>query len=306
MDDVALPPSQRDTVVKFGKRERRWVHLAGSALGAFGTLFVGAKLFEYSRQLSIDAFSAVTWGAIASLSAGYGACGLLLALAWRQLLAHHGVAQSHTWAIKTYGVSQLAKYTPGNIFHLAGRQAISIAAGIPAWPVAKSIGWELAVIASTAVPFALLAAPLRWPAIGVETATTAFAAVLTIAVWGIQTRWSPRVAQAVSLHAAFLFVAGLIFSQLLAITSRHAQIDSHDAAFWLPVSGAYVIAWLAGLVTPGAPAGVGVREAVLYGLLHSVVGHADLITAIVLGRLVTVAGDLLFFIGATLTPKHPH
>ncbi|WP_322081996.1 hypothetical protein [Burkholderia sp. BCC1972] len=292
--------------MKFGKRERRWVHLAGSALGALGTLFVGAKLLEYSRQLSLDAFSVATWSAVASLSAGYGACGLLLALAWRQLLAHHGVARSRTWAIRTYGVSQLAKYTPGNIFHLAGRQAISIAAGIPAWPVAKSIGWELAVIASTAVPFALLAAPLRWPAIGVEPAVTAFAVVLAIAVWGIGTRWSPRVAQAVSLHATFLLVAGLIFSLLLAITSQHAKIDTHGGAFWLPVCGAYVIAWFAGLVTPGAPAGVGVREAVLYGLMHGVVGQADLITAIVFGRMVTVAGDLLFFIGATLAPKHPH
>ena len=32
-------------------------------------------------------------------------------------------------------------------------------------------------------------------------------------------------------------------------------------------TGAYVIAWLAGLVTPGAPAGVGVRELVMYALL---------------------------------------
>jgi hypothetical protein len=33
------------------------------------------------------------------------------------------------------------------------------------------------------------------------------------------------------------------------------------------VMGSYVIAWLAGFVTPGAPAGIGVREAVLVILL---------------------------------------
>ncbi|KVK77447.1 hypothetical protein WS90_22925 [Burkholderia cepacia] len=292
--------------MKISKQQRRWIHLAGSALGALGTIFVGAKLVEYSRQLSLDTFSAVTWSAIATLSAGYGTCGLLLALAWRQLLTHHGVTPSRLWAIKTYGISQLAKYTPGNIFHLAGRQAISIAAGLPAWPVAKSIGWELAVIASTALPFALMAAPLKWPAVDTAIAVAAFAGVLAIAVWGIRACWSPSVARAVSLHAAFLLVAGLIFSALLAITVQHAKIDTSGVAFWLPVCGAYVIAWLAGLVTPGAPAGVGVREAVLYWLMHGIVGQADLITAIVLGRMVTVAGDLMFFLGAALAPRRPH
>ncbi|MBR7963238.1 hypothetical protein LGM90_00440 [Burkholderia sp. AU28942] len=290
--------------MKFGQRERRCVHLAGSTLGALGMIFVGMKLVEYSRQLSIDTFSALTWSAVGLLSAGYGACGVLLALAWRHLLAHHAVESSRTWAIRTYGMSQLAKYTPGNIFHLAGRQAISIAAGLPAWPVAKSIGWELAVIASTALPFALLAAPLKWAAIGTTTAAAAFAGLLAIAVWALGTMWSRQVARAVSLHALFLVAAGLIFCALLAIASTSATVDALRAGFWLPVCGAYVVAWLAGLVTPGAPAGVGVREAVLYWLMHGIVGQADLITTIVLGRTVTVAGDLIFFVGATLATKH--
>ena len=239
--------------MKLGKQQRRWIHVTGSALGALGTIFVGVKLVEYSHQLSLDTFSAVTWSAVATLGAGYGACGMLLALAWLQLLTHHGVTSSRLWAIKTYGVSQLAKYTPGNIFHLAGRQAICVAAGLPAWPVAKSIVWELAVIASTALPFALMAAPLKWPVIGTATAIAAFAGALAIAVSGIRTCWSLCIARAVSLYAAFLLVSGLIFSALLAITVQHAKIDTHDAAFWLPVCGAYVIAWLAGLVTAAAP-----------------------------------------------------
>ena len=66
----------------------------------------------------------------------------------------------------------------------------------------------------------------------------------------------------------------------------------------LPVSllcGAYVIAWLAGLVTPGAPAGIGVREAVLLFLLGNVLPHADLLLAVLIGRMVTVFGDTIYF-----------
>ena len=66
------------------------------------------------------------------------------------------------------------------------------------------------------------------------------------------------------------------------------------------VCGAYVIAWLAGLVTPGAPAGIGVREIVMYALLHTLISQSDLLTAIVLARIVTVAGDLLFYLLALI------
>jgi uncharacterized membrane protein YeaQ/YmgE (transglycosylase-associated protein family) len=52
------------------------------------------------------------------------------------------------------------------------------------------------------------------------------------------------------------------------------------------ICGAYVVAWLAGLLTPGAP--------------------ADLLTAIVLGRIVTVFGDVVFYLLAVcIRPRLP-
>jgi uncharacterized membrane protein YbhN (UPF0104 family) len=59
---------------------------------------------------------------------------------------------------------------------------------------------------------------------------------------------------------------------------------------------AYVVAWLIGLVTPGAPAGVGVRELILVFLLQGLVGESELLLTVVLGRVVTVTGDFLFFL----------
>jgi hypothetical protein len=60
------------------------------------------------------------------------------------------------------------------------------------------------------------------------------------------------------------------------------------------------VAWLAGLLTPGAPAGVGVREIMLLFLLGTVVGRADLLLAAVLSRVITVTGDGGFFVWASL------
>ena len=62
------------------------------------------------------------------------------------------------------------------------------------------------------------------------------------------------------------------------------------------------MAWLAGLLTPGAPAGIGVRELVLVLLLKGIVPEAELLLAVLLSRLVTVGGDLLFYLVAMAIP----
>ncbi|MCY1448795.1 hypothetical protein D9M71_654970 [compost metagenome] len=53
-------------------------------------------------------------------------------------------------------------------------------------------------------------------------------------------------------------------------------------------------------MTPGAPAGVGIRELALLLLLGNSVAEADLMLAILLGRIVTIVGDLFFFASVLL------
>lgn len=57
-----------------------------------------------------------------------------------------------------------------------------------------------------------------------------------------------------------------------------------------------MVAWLLGLLVPGAPAGIGIREAALIYLLNGVVPQVEVLTSVMLARAVTVIGDLLFFI----------
>jgi len=79
-----------------------------------------------------------------------------------------------------------------------------------------------------------------------------------------------------------------------------SPLSLSNASLWLSFGGAYVLAWLAGFVTPGAPAGLGIRELVLLFLLQGLVGGPDLLLVILLGRVITVSGDLVFFILASL------
>jgi uncharacterized membrane protein YbhN (UPF0104 family) len=117
-----------------------------------------------------------------------------------------------------------------------------------------------------------------------------FVALALLAI-GLAARLGGRELGAAALrYLAFLALSGIVF----AATYRIAGGELSGSL--LPVAGAYVLAWLAGLVTPGAPAGIGVREAVLLFLLGGVGTPPVILLAVILGRAVTVVGDLVFYL----------
>ena len=113
-------------------------------------------------------------------------------------------------------------------------------------------------------------------------------------------------ARVVCWYALFLLISGGVFTSVLSLV---APSDTVNAMVTWRFVGAYIVAWLVGLITPGAPAGVGVREVILYALLNPLVRDSDLLTAIVLGRMVTVAGDLAYYavaLGMSRQSKRPY
>ena len=271
---------------------KRALHWGGSALAIAGIVFVALRLRDYGAKIDFSRFDSQAWLGVAGLTLIYGASNLMLAMAWWNLLKQFGANTSRRWAIRVYGISQIAKYVPGNIFHLAGRQAMGAVAGLSNWSLAMSTVWELGMISATGGLFGLLALPLLVPGSPVTASTGLFAASIGIAVILLLRFIGLPAARAFGWYVGFLVISALLFVWLVELL-----VDNHAAGvgFWLSLGGAYVLAWLAGLVTPGAPAGVGVRELVLLFLLKGVVGEADLLLAVVLGRAVTVAGDLGFF-----------
>ena len=240
------------------------------------------------------------------LAALYALASILLAVAWWNLLRHCRVECGLAWTVRTYGVSQLAKYLPGNVFHLAGRQALGMAAGVPAGPLIKSAIWELASIALAGATFGSLLLPLVVPLSSQASVVTGWA-VVALTLLLLRYRLGAASAFAFACHVAFLGMTGSMFVTLclyLPTTAGPANAD------WTIVGGAYVVAWLIGLVTPGAPAGAGIREVVLLYLLDGVVADAAMLSAVVLSRIITMAGDSLFFAAACLVPassasEHP-
>lgn len=132
---------------------KRVLKLFGKILVVLAIGFVVWRLYFYAGEIDFSRFDGWRWCAILVLIFLSAIANALLARAWRQLLQNLGCRISVDQAVKIHGVSQLARYIPGNIFHLAGRQALGMAAGIDAKVLAKSTVWELALIALAASLF---------------------------------------------------------------------------------------------------------------------------------------------------------
>jgi hypothetical protein len=66
-----------------------------------------------------------------------------------------------------------------------------------------------------------------------------------------------------------------------------------DFRLAVSVSGLYMLSWLIGFITPGAPSGIGVREVVLLMFLGGIVNESVLLSAIVVHRLLSILGDII-------------
>ena len=279
---------------------KKFLHLVGGCLGAAGVLFVAVRLHRYADQIAADRFSPSQWFFIALLAFIYGSANVLLATAWSRILVFLQLRAGRDWAVQAYGVSQLAKYVPGNVFQFAGRQAMGLAAGLAAGPLLRSTGYELGMLAAAGAFFGLLALPL-WTAGAPEWAALLIFCACVVAIAQVLRRHVSRhLAAAWGFQLLFLALSGVVFWLVLAMVS--AQWDLPLAS----ICGAYVLSWLLGLATPGAPAGVGVREAALLFMLGASVQPSHLLFAVVIGRIVTVCGDLLFFCACVLRKRHLH
>jgi glycosyltransferase 2 family protein len=284
-------------MVKIWPLLRRNISWVGRVLAVVGIVFVVLRLRNYAGQIDIASITKMTWVLLAGFAVFFSMTNLLLALAWWKLLDKFGAITSCRWVLRTYGVSQIAKYIPGTIFQFVGRQTIGTAAGVAGWALAKSAVAEVVIISCTGALFGLLLLPLVWTGMTVLQSVAAFAIVLVLAAIGLSHFFGSQVTCTLGFYFVYHVVSGAMFIGLLKTVSFQSEAPQLPLILSL---GAYVIAWLAGFLTPGAPAGLGIREAVLLFLLGARVIEADLLLVIVLHRAVTVVGDVIFFAWASL------
>lgn len=241
-------------------------------------------------------------------------------LGWRWLLKRLSWPLPLRPIARIFGSTQIGKYIPGNIGHHVGRVALAKAnLGIPVAVSVASIGQETALVLVSAMLVALacftavpvLNLPQEILGFGpgsVMLAVLAGVAGLVMAAQWVRRRdpsWARRwplpakaigfvpspwtVCVAIALYIPIYVINGIGVS---AIAAGYVPFAFHDAVAF---TGAYACAWMIGFVLPGAPGGLGVREASMLALLDGVYPPEAVLAVTLLARLSSVLADLLVF-----------
>jgi glycosyltransferase 2 family protein len=268
------------------------------AYGLGSLLFVGSLVF-------LAAYTARNWTAVGQLHisspawlvvsvALYAVSHPTTGLAWPLALRQLGEPVPILVGLRIGLTAQVGKYLPGSIAHYVGRGGLARVAGIPLRASGLSTALELTsclaggliiLVAMVLIdPRPVASMPiLDFMAIAIALALLTAAAALAAWVWSRSRNPLVFVAPATCLAASFALSGLSCFSLLAALDQGHASVAA--------VVGAFTLAWIAGFLVPGAPAGVGIREAVLLAALTPMVGAGPAIACTILHRLMTACVD---------------
>lgn len=289
MDDGAVPTPLSPL--------RRAANVGGTLLCIVAIAFLARR--GYTLGVSIgDGFARIGAGAFAVAIACYAAAAAMLGVAWVALVriaAGQRVAAAPLYA--SHLRAQLAKYLPGNVFHVAYRHVAARRAGVGHAPLALALGMEMLLVVASAAMFSLgVASDARIAAIAPWAHWLAWGAwLLPVAGVFAVALYARRVGRRVALSSLLRGIAGVLAIHLafvalsaLALWSLAPVAGGLSITSWY---GWFALAWLLGYVMPGAPAGLGVREAVLVLGLGPALGDAQALVVALAYRFVTVVVD---------------
>jgi uncharacterized membrane protein YbhN (UPF0104 family) len=281
-------------------RIRPYLRIFGIALSILCLVFVLRRLFRLDQNtvrliLEADIGLTVAAGVFVWLIVH-----TLLGFGWWRLLDLVGVDCDLGSSMKVALQSQLAKYLPGNVFHLVGSVAMMKLRGHSVRRASSAVALQVVVLAMTAV---CLGAPLflRLSHPMFISGTCLILLSVLSSVGAIRTnrirnrnrrptRVLAEMAAIVGATALLLIISGLYVSLLV-----NALLVDGDHPSFLDSTAAFALSWLSGFLAVGSPGGIGVREYLYASLLSGSWDTGITTLAIVVFRLVTVFADLIAF-----------
>jgi len=295
--------------------QKKLLSLLGSIVALVSLGFVGQQLFDNWHKVGDYSFTFESVSILLLGAIGYGCACLLLASAWYQILS---ALCTQSFSVKTlraiYARSQIAKYIPGNVMQLAGRHVMIRRLGVAHKPLAIASLVEIIGLLSASCSVALAGSTVfgLWGSYINQTqlyyglAVVAISLLLLPVMRYMGLKFIPASRDFLCnprLHWAFLrayleyllffVMAGAILVGL--VYQFHNELSLYNIAALIAT---FAVSWLAGFITPGAPSGIGIRETILVVSLDKIFPGGQGVLIAILFRIVTVAGDILFFVVA--------
>jgi len=298
------------------------INVFGIAVVAISLYFVGDTIWNNKLWLA-------GWRPTKTLvlfvlfgSALYGLLSFLLSTAWKKFLVWFGESNATTRQCHfVYARSQIAKYIPGNIFHVAGRHVLGHNLGFAHAPLGGAAFFEVVGLLATSSLVALLGmlfyGKMQGTAYGFSMSAVFVVALILPFIISVNMHRIPLfrkqeihkkglvdtvsgLTPAFLLYIVFFLVVGGILFGVANSVSTIKDIDHFGI-----IITTFAFSWIAGFITPGSPAGAGVREAIIIVSLSRIVTEPESLLIALIFRMITIVGDVLFFLGSFIFRPAP-
>lgn len=305
--------SQLKKCSEYGKKIIKW---AGRILSLLAVVFIVKKVMEIDFDSKLI-FSPVGIMVIAALVLIQTALIFLACRAWEHYLFQFGNVKpnrSRIWFV--YSKANLFKYIPGNVFQYVGRNELAVESELSHKQVAASTVADTLtmVIIKVFVSFVLLRGQLfkviekyvdRRITIGIFILglICVFTLIVVLArkkdYIRLVVQSKKSIAKSLIDYLCVDAVSGIMYMVVICIILNYSCTFG-EVCFLV---GGYTMASVIGFVTPGAPGGIGIREAVIIFLSKGIIDSDLLTTAAVVMRIICIAADILAFCFAYLLSR---
>lgn len=223
---------------------------------------------------------------------------------------------SAAYAVSVYLRTEIIKYVPSNVMHFAGRQFMMRKSGVKdRYTAAASTADIVLVLAAAALSViaGLYFLDINLPSHYIIQSTRfkifillSFTAGLSFLVMLAVKRRSVHrfmhrktiftILKGMLFSIIIFFINALIFTLIIHETSESAF---HFKDFFFVWSG-YSFCWAAGLIVPGAPGGLGIREALIVIVFGNIYGNDSMAISGIIMRIVSISGDMISFAASHL------
>lgn len=256
-----------------------------------------STLRREARALSAPVIGIAFGASLAALG-----CSLMV---WRSVLADLGSRLSLGDACRVMFIGQMGKYVPGSVWPVLGQMELAAQRGVPRSRTAVSVLLSSAImiftgglVAAVSLPFAAAGSTggYLWILFVVPVGLALLSPPLLNRVLNLTLRLlrRPAVRQGVSVRGLSISAGWALLGWILngaMLYTLMRRLAGHRGGVVLISIGGYALSWVAGFVAVFAPAGAGVREAVLVGVLSTQASTSVALIIALVARALSVVAD---------------
>jgi uncharacterized membrane protein YbhN (UPF0104 family) len=285
--------------------------LLGQLLMLASFVLIIMKVIQYDIDFSFLS-SLWVYAGLLGASLCFGCSIFLTSFNFRWLLyVLSGALVSLKLAVPIYCGSNLYKYLPGNFMHFVGRNRLAVEvkelnhAHVALATIIDNIFLCLSALIIAAVcTYNYLAEYIKMASIPpyVFAAAGAVIAILCVLAVVFQRRLRKLIRKGLSILTRFSYRAmirllGVTALRLLVLSATYLTVlallgPPLGLDLIIKIIGIFVISWVIGFLIPGAPGGLGVREAILIMFLGNTLNREILTVSAIVHRVVCILGDL--------------